>query len=70
MTVKTAIDLSTIVPTPKATATTCRYTPAALPTTVANPARRPSVRARLTTKSTLGPGITMSTPAVAQKASS
>ena len=58
---KIAIELDTIAPIPTATATTSRYSPAALPATVASPAVRPDVSDRLTTNSTLGPGITIST---------
>ena len=65
----TAIDSCTIAPTPSATATTCTYTPAAFPTTVASPARRPSVSDRVTTNSTLGPGTAMSTVAMTMNAS-
>jgi hypothetical protein len=42
----------------------CTITPPVFPTTVASAARRPSATPRLTTKSTLGPGTTMSTNAV------
>src|SRR5262249_4371701 len=55
---------STIDPLPIATRTASTNTPAALPTTVARPARRPSITLRLTTNSTLGPGMATSTNAV------
>ena len=48
---------------------TCTYTPAVLPTTVATPAPRPSVSERVTTNSTLGPGMRISTNAKKTKAS-
>jgi len=44
--------------------------PTVLPATVATPAARPSTIARLTVKSTLGPGIKMITNAVSAKVSS
>ena len=66
---KTAIDRDTIAPIPIATATTCRYTPAAFPTTVASPAARPDVSDRLTTNTTLGPGMAITMNAVTQNAS-
>jgi hypothetical protein len=46
-----------IEPTPAATSSACRAGPPVLPTTVASAARRPSATPRLTTNSTLGPGI-------------
>ena len=55
---------------PNATASTCVNAPTVLPATVATPATRPSTIARLTVKSTLGPGIKMITNAVSAKASS
>src|SRR6516162_9917984 len=68
-TVNTATDRSTSAPIPNATATTCANAPTVLPATVATPAARPSAIARLTTNSTLGPGIAMSTDAVRVNAS-
>ena len=66
---KTATERDTIAPMPIATATTCTYTPAAFPTTLARPAVRPDTSERLTTKTTLGPGIAMMMNAVTQNAS-
>src|SRR5450755_1827240 len=60
MTVKTATDRSTSAPMPSATAMTWTYTPITPPTTAASPAARPSCSARLITKSTFGPGTTIS----------
>jgi len=54
---------------PNATATTCVNAPTVLPATVATPATRPSVIARLTVNSTLGPGMAISTNAVTVNAS-
>src|SRR5215475_1071 len=68
-TVNTATDRSTSAPIPNATAITCANAPTALPATVATPAARPSAIARLTTNSTLGPGIAISTNEVTVKAS-
>src|SRR5215475_8680717 len=68
-TVNTATDRSTSAPIPNATATTCTNAPTVLPATVAIPAARPSAIARLTTNSTLGPGIAISTNAVTVNAS-
>src|SRR6478735_7555142 len=59
MAVNTAMERSTIAPTPTATRSTCVYAPAALPSTVTNAARRPCDTARLTTNITLGPGMMM-----------
>ena len=56
------------VPSPSATTITCVYAPAAFPSTVATAARRPNATPRLMTKSTLGPGITISANAVAANA--
>ena len=68
-TVNRATDRSTSGPIPNATATTCVNAPTVLPATVATPAPRPSVIARLTVNSTLGPGIAISTNAVTVNAS-
>ncbi|GDY53001.1 hypothetical protein SVIO_036240 [Streptomyces violaceusniger] len=68
--VKTRTERSTTDPTPSATATTSAYAPSVLPTTVVSAARRPWASARPTTKSTLGPGITISRNDMAAKASS
>src|SRR5262249_30134845 len=62
-------DRSTSAPIPNATATTCVNAPTVLPATVATPAARPNAIARLTTNSTLGPGIAISTNAVTVNAS-
>ena len=59
--VKTASDRATIEPTPIDTSTSCSANPLAFPATVARAARRPSDTPRLTTNSTLGPGIRIST---------
>ena len=64
-----ATDRSTSGRRPNATSITCVNAPAVLPATVATPATRPSVIARLTVKSTLGPGMAMSTSAVIVNAS-
>ena len=54
---------------PNATATICANTPAVLPATVATPAADPCTTDRLTTNSTLGPGVAMKTTAVRMNAS-
>jgi hypothetical protein len=56
-----------IEPIPIATVAACIIPPAALPATVAGPARRPSATERLISNSTLGPGITIRTNAAAAK---
>jgi hypothetical protein len=56
--VNTVADSLTAAPSPKATPTTCRYTPTALPTTVSRAPRLPTVSARLMVNRTLGPGTT------------
>ena len=68
--VNTASERATSTPTPRAMAATCTHSPDVLPTTVASAARRPSEMPRLTTKSTLGPGSTMSAQAVAPNVTS
>jgi hypothetical protein len=62
-------DRSTIAPTPNATATTCTHSPSSFPTTVSSAARRPTVSARLTVNSTLGPGMAIRTVTTATNAS-
>ena len=57
----TASERATIAPTPSETSSSCSAKPLALPATVASAARRPSATPRLTTNSTLGPGIRIST---------
>ena len=53
--------LATIEPIPIVTRVPWNISPPALPATVASAARRPSATPRLTTNSTLGPGIRIST---------
>ena len=64
-----ATERSTSAPIPKATAATCVYTPIWPPTAVPTPAALPSMRERLITKSTFGPGTTISTNDRSAKAS-
>jgi len=59
-----------MAPMPYATATTWTYSPSALPTTVSTATLRPPASALETTKSTLGPGTTITTSAVTMKARS
>jgi len=65
---KTWDERSTRAPAPKATAATCTSKPSSFPATVNIAALRPTVSARLTVNSTLGPGIAMSTAARAANA--
>ena len=62
-------DRSTTAPTPSATATTCTHSPSSFPVTVSSAARRPTVSARLTVNSTLGPGMAIRTVTTAANAS-
>lgn len=66
---KAATDCSTRAPIPKAIVITWTYSLAAFPSTLNTGTRLPLARARPTTNSTLGPGITITTKAVAANAS-
>src|SRR4051794_25235490 len=67
--VKSVAERSMSAPRPRATTTTWEYAPTAFPSTVATAARRPSPTPRLMTKSTLGPGTTISAKDVTAEAS-
>jgi hypothetical protein len=55
------LDRSTSAPIPNATAATCTHRPSSFPATVNRADLRPTVSARLTVNSTLGPGRAMRT---------
>jgi hypothetical protein len=65
MIVNTTSERWMTAPRPRATATAWTLLPSSLPSTVAQAARRPRATPRVTTKSTLGPGMTSSAMAAA-----
>jgi hypothetical protein len=59
--VNTVSELASTAPSPITTTNSWNIRPVVFPTTVASAALRPTATPRLTTNSTLGPGITIST---------